>query len=240
MIWYLYLGKLFETWIETLFILPFRNWEMLWLLVPVWVAWFFAEFYQEKIGTSIGNAITNAVVVVWGSIDCSRQTVALIVNKTITSSFEIFLRFGLVAIIFIYGIIIVVLGIKARKLVKFIGRVRVVTYVFAMVVPIFYNAIPFSLEHLFAALLFFPVFYFLIEAIDKITPNPKAIIEDMSEKEKHHEQKQIQKEQPQQPISHPYHQYLHQHNQPHTHHQYQHPGQNQNNYNPNNQNRPRP
>jgi len=206
-IWYLYLGKLFETWIETLFILPFRNWEMLWLLVPVWVAWFFAEFYQEKIGTSIGNAITNAVVVVWGSIDCSRQTVALIVNKTITSSFEIFLRFGLVAIIFIYGIIIVVLGIKARKLVKFIGRVRVVTYVFAMVVPIFYNAIPFSLEHLFAALLFFPMFYFLIEAIDRIIPNPKAIIEDMSEKEKHHEQKQIQKEQ--QPISHPYHQYLH-------------------------------
>jgi hypothetical protein len=179
-----YISLLFRTWIETLFVIPFKNWEMLWLLVPVWVAWFFAEFYQEKTGTSLGNAITNAVVILWGSIDCIRQTVNLIVNKTITSSLQIFLRFSLVALIFAYGIIIVILGTKANRLVKYIGRVRVVTYIFAMFVPVFYNAIPFSWNHLFAAVLFFPLFYFVIELIDRIVPDPKAIIEDA----KHHQE----------------------------------------------------
>ena len=74
----LYLWGLFKLWIFALFVAPFKNLDMLWLLIPIWATWFFAEFFQEKQGTSMGNAITNAVVVVWGSVDCSRQTVRLI------------------------------------------------------------------------------------------------------------------------------------------------------------------
>ena len=202
-----YAGFLFKTWIETLFIVPFRNYDMLWLLVPVWVAWFFAEFYQEKAGTSLGNAITNAVVVLWGSIDCTRQTVNLILTKVITAPMEIFLRFSLITIVFAYGLIIVILGIKANKLVKYIGRVRVVTYVFAMFVPIFYNAIPFSWNHLIATIVFFPLFYYAIEILDRIIPDPKAVVEDSRNKEQHHMQHA--------PMHHPetHEKYPYQHNQ---------------------------
>jgi hypothetical protein len=133
----------------------------------------------------MGNAITNAVVVLWGGIDCSRQTVKLITEKAIHSTIEIVGRFALIAAIFIYGIIIVRLGIKGNKIIKHIGRVRIVTYVFAMFVPVIYNAIPFSTEHFIATVAFFPLYYFIIEFIDWATPNPKAIEQDMNELNEH-------------------------------------------------------
>jgi len=89
----------------------------------------------------------------------------------------------LIATIFAYGGLIVGLGIKGNSLIKYIGRVREVTYVFAMFVPIFYNAIPFSGGHILGAILFFPLFYFVIELLDKYTPNPKAMVEDLAEEE---------------------------------------------------------
>ncbi len=175
----LYIWQLFQEWAKTIFVIPFQNQEMLWLLVPVWLGWFFAEFFQEKAGTSMGNAITNAVIILWGSIDCTRQTVKLLSEGTLVSTTDIVLRFGLIALIFAYGALIVILGIKGKTIIKYIGRVREVTYVFAMFVPIFYNAIPFSLNHIIAAIMFFPLFYFIIELLDRYTPNPKAVVEDL-------------------------------------------------------------
>lgn len=177
----LYFWVLFKGWIVTLFVAPWKTMDMLWLLVPVWVAWFFAEFFQEKQGTSMGNAITNAVVVVWGSIDCTRKTVQLMSAGTVSGFWNITGRFAVIAAIFGYGILIVILGIKGNKIIKYIGRVREVTYAFAMFTPVFYNEIPLTLNHIIATVLFFPLFYFAIELIDRYTPNPKAMVEDLEE-----------------------------------------------------------
>lgn len=189
MLWYvniaLYLWELFREWLNTIFVIPVQNVDMLWLLIPVWMAWFFAEFFQEKRGTSMGNAITNAVVILWGSIDCIRQTLKLMTEGAITNNFDIGLRFGLIFLIFAYGGLIVTLGWKGNPIIKYIGRVREVTYVFAMFVPIFYNAIPFSVGHIISAIIFFPLFYFAIELLDRYTPNPKAMVEDIKAIEGH-------------------------------------------------------
>jgi hypothetical protein len=185
MTWYisalLYLWEIFKGWVSTIFVLPFTNTEMLWLLVPIWVSWFFSEFFQEKTGTSMGNALTNAVVVLWGSVDCTRQTIRLISEGVITGIGNIILRFGVVILIFLYGLFIVIFGIKGNAVIKKIARVREVTYVFVMFVPILYNVIPFSFNHIVAAVIFFPLFYFVIELIDKLTPNPKAVDKDIEE-----------------------------------------------------------
>ncbi len=182
MAWYLdiilYIWGLFTHWIKTIFVLPYQTTEMLWLLVPVWLAWFFAEFFQEKTGTSIGNAISNAVVILWGSIDCSRQTVSLMTKHTLVGFWNIFARFAMVFLIFAYGAVIVFFGIKGNKIIKYIGRIREVTYVFAMFTPVFYGVIPLSWNHIIATVVFFPLFYFGIELIDRYTPDPKAIRED--------------------------------------------------------------
>jgi hypothetical protein len=179
----LYFWGLFKLWITTLFVAPFQHADMLWLLIPIWGTWFFAEFFQEKQGTSMGNAITNSVIVIWGSIDCSRQTVKLITTGILNSFWDIATRFFIIALILGYGVVIVVLGLKGKKIIKYIGRIREVTYAFAIFAPIFYNAIDLTINHIIAAVLFFPLFYFAIELIDRYTPNPKAIVEDLEEKE---------------------------------------------------------
>jgi hypothetical protein len=51
-------------------------------------------------------------------------------------------------------------------------------------VPIYYGAIPFSWSHIIGAVLFFPLFYFVIEVFDRYTPNPKAIMMDLGQGEK--------------------------------------------------------
>jgi hypothetical protein len=185
MAWYIsavsYFWGLFLLWLKTIFIVPFENLDMLWLLVPIWLGWFFAEFFQEKVSTSRGNAISNAVIVLWGSIDCARQTVSLITEGTLKALWEIFLRFSIVGFLFCYGAFIVWLGVTSRNLVKYVGRVREVTYVFVMFVPIIYNAIPFSWEHVIAAIIFFPIFYAVIELIDMKTPNPRSVEDDIKE-----------------------------------------------------------
>jgi len=184
-VWYvsifLYIWELFKHWNNTIIITPFQTLDMLWVLVPVWLGWFFAEFFQEKKGTSMGNAITNSIIIVWGSIDCSRQTVRLISTGVLTNFWSIFARFTIIALILAYGVLIIFFGWKGNPIIKRIGRVREVTYIFAMFVPVFYNVISLSLKHILAAIIFFPLFYFTIELLDKFTPNPKAMIEDIEE-----------------------------------------------------------
>ena len=74
----------------------------------------------------------------------------------------------------IYGFSIIIFGIKTKEFVHIYGRIREVTYVFVMFSPIMYGIIELNWKFLLAILLFFPVYYFFIEMIDRLTPNPKV------------------------------------------------------------------
>jgi len=169
----LYIWNLFSLWGQSLFILPFKNPDMLWILVPLWLSWFFGEFFQEKEGTSYGNAISNAVIVLWAGIDCLRQTIDLMNAGEIFDS--LWIRFALCAVLIIYGIIIIIYGTKVKTKVKNFGRIRDVTYAFAILVPVLYNVVPLTIEYLIAAIIFFPLFYYTIQLIDLKAPTPKAL-----------------------------------------------------------------
>ena len=185
MVWYvdfiLYFWGLFQSWLNLLFVTPFQNVNMLWLLVPVWLGWFFAEFFQEKFGTSMGNAMSNAVIIIWASIDCTRQTVSLITQGLLLGAGNIILRFSLLSLLLIYGITLIILGWRGNKIIEKIGRIREVTYLFVVLIPVFYNVIPFSIEYLISIILFFPLFYFVIELMDRYAPNPLPVKEDIEE-----------------------------------------------------------
>jgi hypothetical protein len=71
----LYLWASFKLWLETIFVAPTRNFNMLWILIPIYLGWIFADFFQEKKGTSLGNAISNATIALWAGIDWIRTTV---------------------------------------------------------------------------------------------------------------------------------------------------------------------
>ncbi|MBW2963533.1 hypothetical protein KY306_02035, partial [Candidatus Woesearchaeota archaeon] len=50
--WFL---NLFLGWL-LVFISPFKNLNMLWIIVPIYVNWIFTDFFQERRRTSFGNA----------------------------------------------------------------------------------------------------------------------------------------------------------------------------------------
>lgn len=180
---FLYMWNLFTLWIDTLFVVPIKNTDMLWILVPLWLSWFFGEFFQEKIGTSFGNAISNAVVVLWAGIDCIRQTTRFITEGILSLTGDIFIRFLLCGLLIAYGILIIIFGTKVKEKVKIFGRIRDVTYAFAIFVPVLYGVVPFTTELVLSALVFFPLFYYAIELIDTKTPTPKAMKADIGSSE---------------------------------------------------------
>jgi len=166
---------IFMQWIN-LFLAPAKDPNMLWILVPVYLNWFFSEFYQEKKGTSFGNAISNAFIAIWSGFDWARTVMSTRQTGVPAAHFE--LKIGIAGVMLLYGAYIMFQCIKARKNIIMLGRIRVVTYVVLMITPLFYGVVPLSFQIIFVMLLFFPLYYFIIEFIDILVPDPKAFVED--------------------------------------------------------------
>ena len=175
----LYFWGLVKTW-GALFIAPIGNLEMLWIIIPIYLNWIFSEFFQEKRGTSLGNAISNATIVLWVAIDWSRTSTRFFANNAI-SSWHLAWNIVSSILVFAYGVWVVYEGVKGKNLTHYIGRVRVATYIILMGTPLIYNStIPIG-NAIIAIILFFPLYYFFIELLDRLLPDPISIKEEEGE-----------------------------------------------------------
>lgn len=168
--------ELLKTWGQ-LFAAPIENFDMLWIIIPIYLAWIFADFFQEKKGTSLGNAISNAIIAVWAAVDWSRTGVRLYEAGT-ASGWHLAITILLSIVVLTYGIMIIVLGVKAKSIARKLGRIRIVTYVVLMITPLIYMSDINIGMAVLAMLIFFPVFYFFFELIDRILPDPASIKEE--------------------------------------------------------------
>ncbi len=163
-----YLADIFSTWLN-LFTTPFvkGNSEVLWIIVPVYISWLLAEYYQEKVGTRIGNAISNGFVGLWVGIDWARRLAGEFV---LTAAFAG--KSFITLVMFVYGLLIIYKGMKGKKIAMLIGRVKEVSYLMIVFSPIVYGLVPLSWNVVMGIVLFFPLIYFLTEIIDKMLPSP--------------------------------------------------------------------
>src|SRR3989344_2339350 len=76
-----------------LFFISFMNKDTIWIIIPIWLSWFFAEFFQEKKGTSFGNAISNGVVPLWVGIDWMRQLTTSLIETQAKLSMLVFSKY---------------------------------------------------------------------------------------------------------------------------------------------------
>lgn len=169
----MFIWDLFLTWLQ-IFIAPLKNLEMLWIIVPIWLNWFFSEFFQEKKGTSLGNAVTNGGMMVWVGIDWIRFMIRMIDAGSLRWGLLTAGKFALAALACGIGTFIVIEGIRTKRFVHFVGRVRQTTYLLVMFSPIIYGVVQLSWKVFIAMILFSPLFYYIIEAIDAYMPNPKT------------------------------------------------------------------
>lgn len=154
-----------------IFLAPIKNPEILWILIPIWINWVFTELFQEKKGTGMGNAITNGAVMLWVGIDWIRYLLRIINESEAGFSWTLFGKFGACALVIFYGFFIIIYGMKGKEYIKILGRVRDTTYVLLMLSPIIYGIVEISLQFVVSVIIFFPVWYFVIEFLDRVTPN---------------------------------------------------------------------
>lgn len=171
----------FSSWLW-LFGAPLKDFNVLWIIIPIWISWFFTEFFQEKHGTAFGNAITNGAIPIWVAIDWCRNLTFGLTQKTIETNYTLYVKFGLAAFILIYGFFVIIQGLKEKEFAHYGGRIRVITYFLVMFTPIVYGTAEISLRIIIAIFVFFPLYYLLIELIVRIVPDSKALKDDEHEK----------------------------------------------------------
>jgi len=204
----------FQTW-GSLFAAPLKKFDILWIIIPIYINWIVSDIYQEKRGTSFGNAITNGAVVLWVAIDWARYLV---------NNFHSFSKYFIVGALLtlataIYAIVILVEGIRAKEITLHIGRIREVSYVMIMVSPLIYGIIKINLPIILTILIGLPIFYFFFEFLLNLIPDPVSYLKDEKKENPSHRQSMQQMQQTQQQYnpSNPYHPFHHypQHNQSH-------------------------
>ena len=166
-----FIWSLLQAWLYAFYV-SFTNSETIWIIIPIWLSWFFTEFFQEKKGTSFGDAISNGVVPFWVGIDWMRQLTLQLTSNDISFSPLVFVKYLISVLILIYGFIIIAFGIKGKDFIKYFGRIREVTYILAVLTPFVYGLITPSYRYFLSVIIFFPVFYFIVEFIDRLTPEP--------------------------------------------------------------------
>ena len=146
---------------------PLKQPDMLWIIIPIYLNWIFTDYLQERKGTDFGNAITNGVVQLWVGIDWIRQII-----KTAELSALFAAKVTICIFSMVWGLIIMVEGARAKKITHYIGRIREVSYFMIVATPIFYGVIAPDWITFAAILLFFPIFYGVGEAFDRLMPAP--------------------------------------------------------------------
>ena len=175
------IGAAFFDWLR-LFVAPLENLDMLWIIVPVWVVWIFSEFFQEKKGTSFGNAISNGATMLFVGVDWTRYVIRGLASGSTVFGAKPAILLAISGWMLLYGLAIIILGVKANKFVKLIGRVRETTYFMVMFSPIIYGVEDFTFRAVGVILAFFPLFYILVEMFDKFLPTPQTFELEESEK----------------------------------------------------------
>ena len=124
------LSALWDSFTDWLFlwVSPVRNFEALWILVPIYLSWILTEFWQEKVRTSFGNAIANGVIPLWASVDWSRYLLWSMRAAHTGLTHDPLLKFLVYLLTLIYGLVNIVQGIRAKKFIHHFGRIREVSY----------------------------------------------------------------------------------------------------------------
>ncbi len=171
----MFISNSFTLWLTNLFVAPFTNYSIFKILVPVYITLVVTQLFQEKKGTSRGNAMSNAAIALWGGIDFVIMTMK---NGFDNSEIP---KIVIASVIILYGLYIIVEGFLGSEIIKYVGRVREVSYFIIIFAPLYYTNATLSLEYIFGAVVFFYVYYRVVRLLDRIVPTPEVLITDIKE-----------------------------------------------------------
>lgn len=155
-----------------LIVAPGKDFLTIYSLIPIYLNWVSSEYFQEKITTSLGNAAKNGFTGLWVAMDWIRMTYTKYYEAPDSRLFAGKIFFAILMLS--YTGLILKDAFKGQKVVTVIGRVREVSYFAIMITPIIYEVVPLDWTTIIAMLVFYPLFYSLIEFVMFLLPNPET------------------------------------------------------------------
>jgi hypothetical protein len=162
-------------WVDII-LAPLRNLELLWIIVPIYMNWVLVEYLQRK-KFSLSTIISNGFVIMWVGLDWSKTLYTEFMHNP--DGFPVF-RLLLSVLVIIYGLFIVIEGLRGKNMARYLGRIRETSYFMLTLTPLYYGFFPFDVFTLLSILLFFPAVYFIVELIIRLVerryrhhPKPK-------------------------------------------------------------------
>lgn len=157
-----------------IFINTLINEKIIWITYPVYFIWAVSEIFEESKEISYKHAAVNGTVDIWVSVDWLRE----IITKGEITVYGILLSL----LNFLIGIFILKSAYEGRRIAKYLGKIKVISYFQIFLTPFIYGIVPFDLLQLLSVFIFFPIVYFVTEIFDKYLPE---VIKE--EREKHNE-----------------------------------------------------
>ena len=166
-------------------------------LIPIYLAWFISDYYQERRGTDLGNAMSNGFMGLWVGMDWLRTSYAVYIK---TQSFSFLFLKGIFAFgMLFYALFIMGEAARGKDIARYVGRIREVSSFAIMFAPMIYEIVELDVLTIVAAILFFPVIYGIAELIDYyILPASKA---ELAEKEFQKKQEEKETQEPARPVT---------------------------------------
>jgi len=174
----IYIWILAKTTGWALFVAPLYKLDILWTLIPIWLGLIIAELFQErKAPASMGSVVSNGVVTTLVGIDWMRTTINFLQGKTpdilgrvLVLGPEFWIKMFFALAVVIYGIVLVFSGVKNKKWARNLALGRIRVFIVLMLIPVYYMVMPMTWIHVIATIVFLPVFYWIIEGLNRIMP----------------------------------------------------------------------
>lgn len=149
----------------------FKDFSLAYALIPIYMNWIASDYFQERRRTTLGNAATNGFAGFWVCIVWVRE--AYIKVGITDEALPFFAKLFMASIMFIYAFLIVHAAATGKRIAHIIGKVRSISYFAIMMTPIVFEVIPLNLLTVGTIIVFYPLFFGIIEFLEYyLLPTP--------------------------------------------------------------------
>ncbi len=143
---------------------PVFSFEVLWTLIPVYIAWVISELTFRTSRNTFESAFSNGLSGLWVGLSWSRYLIeqGIVLESFIKTMLSVFMIF--------YGLSVMIEAAMARKAAKVWGNNREFSFLAILLTPFIYGLLEFNLVTLLAGITLFMLFCLLFIILRQVVP----------------------------------------------------------------------
>lgn len=143
----------------------FLNQELFFTLLPIYANWILSEIFFEHRLKEFGTYFSNGFAMLW---------ILMFYGKYLALNFSLEIGWISRLILFIFltliAIFVMVNALRGKKIVKYTGETREISFSIIFATPIFYGVLKFDLVYLLACIFLFLIIEIILYTLHKLIP----------------------------------------------------------------------